>query len=112
MEKLKNEGVRVYAVEQVQGSVSLDDFEVEKGVRYALVLGNEVFGVAQDVVGYVPRGIGGPAGRDQAFAQCGGVCRSSDLGFVYEKAQAWMRGRTIDIKRRTAQAGAALVLYA
>lgn len=50
VEKLKNEGVRVYAVEQVQGSVSLDDFEVEKGVRYALVLGNEVFGVAQDVV--------------------------------------------------------------
>ena len=62
--------------------------------------------------GYVPRGIGGPAGRDQAFAQCGGVCRSSDLGFVYENAQARMRGRTIDIKRRTAQAGAALVLYA
>lgn len=50
VEKLKDEGVRVYAVEQVQGSIYLDDFEVEKGVRYALVLGNEVFGVAQDVV--------------------------------------------------------------
>lgn len=47
---LKREGVKVYAIEQVEGAVMLNDFSVEKGVKYALVFGNEVMGVGQEVV--------------------------------------------------------------
>lgn len=38
------------AVEQVEGAVRLDAFRAEPGRRYALVFGNEVEGVAQEVV--------------------------------------------------------------
>lgn len=50
VQALRAEGCRVYAVEQVEGSVSLDAFRPEPGVKYALVFGNEVDGVAQEVV--------------------------------------------------------------
>lgn len=43
-------GFEVYALEQVEGSVSLNDFVPENGKKYAIVLGNEVKGVAQEVV--------------------------------------------------------------
>lgn len=48
--RLKAEGYTPVAVEQTEHSVSLDSFRREKGKRYALVFGNEVNGVAQDVV--------------------------------------------------------------
>lgn len=47
---LKSVGWEVWAVEQVEGSVMLQDFEAEKGKKYAIVLGNEVKGVQQEVV--------------------------------------------------------------
>lgn len=47
---LKSEGYSLFAVEQVQGSIMLNDFVVEKGKKYAVVLGNEVKGVQQAVV--------------------------------------------------------------
>lgn len=50
IEKLKLEGVKVFAIEQVEDSVSLENFEPEKGVVYALVFGNEVFGVNQGAI--------------------------------------------------------------
>ncbi|MEE1098347.1 MAG: RNA methyltransferase [Alistipes sp.] len=48
--KLKEEGYRVLAIEQVEGAVMLDELEVNSDMRYALVFGNEVFGVEQRVV--------------------------------------------------------------
>lgn len=48
--RLKSEGYTVVSVEQTVNSVSLDDFAPEPGRRYAFVFGNEVSGVAQDVV--------------------------------------------------------------
>ena len=48
--RLKEEGYRVLAVEQVEGAVMLNDFRAEEGVKYALVFGNEVAGVDQTVV--------------------------------------------------------------
>jgi len=45
--KLKYEGVKVFAIEQVENSVSLEAFQPEKELVYALVFGNEVFGVNQ-----------------------------------------------------------------
>lgn len=47
---LKREGYFVFAAEQTVGSVMLDEFDVETGRRYAVVLGNEVNGVQQSVV--------------------------------------------------------------
>lgn len=47
---LRGEGWRLYAVEQVEGAVMLDEFRPEPGVRYALVFGNEVEGVGQRAV--------------------------------------------------------------
>ena len=48
--ELKSRGVRVMAVEQCEGSTMLNNFTPEEGRRYAVVLGNEVKGVRQDVV--------------------------------------------------------------
>lgn len=48
--KLKNEGYKVYAVEQVEGSISLPDYEPKEDEKIALVFGNEVKGVQQEVV--------------------------------------------------------------
>ena len=47
---LKEEGYTVVAVEQTENSVKLNAFRRGEGVRYAFVFGNEVNGVAQDVV--------------------------------------------------------------
>ena len=49
VERLRNEGYRIGAVEQVEGAVMLDKFRAEPGMKYALVFGNEVFGVAQEI---------------------------------------------------------------
>ncbi len=48
--RLKAAGYTVVAVEQTVHSVGLDAFRPEPGGRYALVFGNEVDGVRQDVV--------------------------------------------------------------
>lgn len=48
--KLKAEGYTVVSVEQTVNSVSLESFRPQDDIRYAFVFGNEVSGVAQDVV--------------------------------------------------------------
>lgn len=48
--KLKSDGYFVYSVEQVAGSTMLQDLTLEAGRKYAVVLGNEVKGVQQEVV--------------------------------------------------------------
>ena len=50
VQKLKAEGYKVFAIEQVESSISLSDFMPDKGSKYALVVGNEVDGVSQEVV--------------------------------------------------------------
>ena len=47
---LKRDGYRICSIEQVHDSVSLECFAVEKGQKLAVVMGNEVKGVSQDVV--------------------------------------------------------------
>lgn len=47
---LQREGYEVLAVEQVEGSLKLNTFRIDPAKRYALILGNEVKGVRQDVV--------------------------------------------------------------
>jgi tRNA G18 (ribose-2'-O)-methylase SpoU len=47
---LREDGYTVVSAEQTVGSVMLDTFVPEKGKKYAVVFGNEVAGVRQDVV--------------------------------------------------------------
>ena len=47
---LRAQGYLIYVVEQVEGAVMLDEFRPRPGQKYALVFGNEVDGVAQEVV--------------------------------------------------------------
>ena len=49
-EKLKNERYKIVSVEQIEGSYTPDKFPFDKGAKYALVLGNEVNGVSQQIV--------------------------------------------------------------
>ena len=48
--KLRGEGYVIVSVEQTVNSRKLGEFEADPGTRYALVFGNEVNGVRQDVV--------------------------------------------------------------
>ncbi|MCR4572542.1 MAG: RNA methyltransferase [Lentisphaeria bacterium] len=50
VEKLKKEGYTVFSVEQAEGSTPLPSFKAEHGQKYAVVLGNEVKGVHQEVI--------------------------------------------------------------
>jgi tRNA G18 (ribose-2'-O)-methylase SpoU len=50
IENLKKESVTVLAIEQVESAIFLQDFKIEKNQKYALVFGNEVFGVSQEAV--------------------------------------------------------------
>jgi len=47
---LKNEGYCIIAIEQVEGSIALNDYLPEPGEKLALIFGNEVQGVQQAVV--------------------------------------------------------------
>lgn len=50
VDRLKKENVKILSVEQVEGSVMLNNFTVESNVKYALFFGNEVKGVNQQVI--------------------------------------------------------------
>ncbi len=50
VDALRAEGYTLVSVEQTVHSVSLESFRPEPGKRYAIVFGNEVEGVGQDVV--------------------------------------------------------------
>ena len=50
MEELHNDGYTVLAIEQVEGSTMLDNLVLENDKKYAIVMGNEVKGVQQEVV--------------------------------------------------------------
>jgi tRNA G18 (ribose-2'-O)-methylase SpoU len=50
IQNLKDEKVTVLAIEQVESAIFLQDFTIEKNKKYALVFGNEVFGVSQEAV--------------------------------------------------------------
>ena len=50
LKNLKNEGTICIAVEQTEDSIKLGSTETEASKKYALVLGNEVDGVDQEVI--------------------------------------------------------------
>lgn len=48
--ELQKAGYTVFSVEQAEGSTSLPSFHAERGKKYAVVMGNEVKGVHQEVI--------------------------------------------------------------
>ena len=50
LENLKQQGYKIYAVEQVDTSTKLNDFVPLKDEKYCLVFGNEVFGVEDKLI--------------------------------------------------------------
>tara|TARA_R110000764_G_scaffold38779_1_gene86248 strand:+ start:761 stop:1291 length:531 start_codon:yes stop_codon:yes gene_type:complete len=50
LEELREEGYSSLALEQAENAVMLNDFKVEENKKYALIFGNEVKGVSQEVV--------------------------------------------------------------
>lgn len=50
VEQLKSEGVKVFSIEQAEQATMLNEIKMDKEEHYALVFGNEVKGVSQEVV--------------------------------------------------------------
>lgn len=50
IQKLKDSKIKVLAIEQAEDATKLDTFYPEKNQKYAIVMGNEVKGVQQEVV--------------------------------------------------------------
>ena len=50
VQELHNEGYTVLSIEQVEGSTMLGDLVLDADKKYAIVMGNEVKGVQQEVV--------------------------------------------------------------
>ena len=50
VEKLKEQGVYIISIEQAENSTMLNDFEPNRNQKYAIIFGNEVKGVEQEVV--------------------------------------------------------------
>lgn len=50
VELLRNQGYMIVSIEQVNDSVSLEKFVVNHGQKIAIIFGNEVKGVSQEVV--------------------------------------------------------------
>ena len=47
---LKSRDYKIIGIEQAEGAISLNDFEVKENTRYALVFGHEVYGVDQVII--------------------------------------------------------------
>jgi 23S rRNA (guanosine2251-2'-O)-methyltransferase len=57
IEELKNEGVQIASVEQTEHAVKLQNMYIQPSARYAVVFGNEVDGVKQQVINQSDFGI-------------------------------------------------------
>jgi tRNA G18 (ribose-2'-O)-methylase SpoU len=50
IKNLKKDNFSIFAIEQVENAIFLQNFQVEKHIKYALVFGNEVYGVSQKAI--------------------------------------------------------------
>jgi 23S rRNA (guanosine2251-2'-O)-methyltransferase len=48
--ELRNKGYKLIAIEQAEGSIALQDLQIDKYQKYAFVFGHEVNGVDQEIV--------------------------------------------------------------
>ncbi len=76
IEDLKREGYMLIAIEQTDESIALEKFTIERNKKYALVFGNEVKGVDQEVIDNCPASIEIPQfGTKHSFnvSVCAGI---------------------------------------
>jgi len=88
---LNQNGYQVYAIEQVENSILLPDFHPAKGEKVALVFGNEVAGVQQEVIDCCDGALEIPQfGTKHSFnvSVCGGIV----LWDVVNKMGKWKVG--------------------
>ena len=52
VDELKRNGYTVFSIEQAEGSIMLDKWEMDRNKKYAIVFGNEVKGVEQEVINH------------------------------------------------------------
>lgn len=52
VDELKQNGYTVFSIEQAEGSTILDKWEMDRKKKYAIVFGNEVKGVDQEVINH------------------------------------------------------------
>ena len=50
IKQLKNEGYRIFSIEQAENTTSLENISISLNQKYALIFGNEVKGVQQEVI--------------------------------------------------------------
>lgn len=50
VETLKSEGYKIIAIEQAEESINLEDFSVDNNEKTALIFGNEVDGVSEEIM--------------------------------------------------------------
>ncbi|MGN0001926.1 MAG: RNA methyltransferase [Sphingobacterium composti] len=50
LQQLKQQGYKIFAIEQAENSTSLEQFEISTNDKYAFVFGNEVHGVDEEVM--------------------------------------------------------------
>ena len=50
VEQLRKDGYRIIAIEQAENSIMLNEFEAGQNEKYALIFGNEVNGVSDEVM--------------------------------------------------------------
>lgn len=50
IEYYRNKGFTIYAVEQAEKSISLEEFKLNKGDKIAIIMGHEVNGVSQEAI--------------------------------------------------------------
>lgn len=52
VQQLKATGYQIFSVEQAENSISLENFNIAPNHKYALIFGNEVKGVQQEVIDF------------------------------------------------------------
>jgi len=50
IKNLKQEGYKIFAIEQVEGSISLEKFEMKNEAKVAVIFGSEIGGVNQSLI--------------------------------------------------------------
>lgn len=50
IKELKNAGYTIISIEQAEGATELSKFNINKEKKYALIFGNEIKGIAQEIV--------------------------------------------------------------
>lgn len=87
--EVKENGYKVYAVEQVENSIALDEFELKDQVKIALIFGNEVSGVSEEALALVDGSIEVPQWGTKHSLNIS-VCAGIVLWDVTQKARNHM----------------------